>query len=198
MVYDAVPEATPAYQAVAAAATPSYAAQANATTHRPKSAAPAVSLVQKARPASKVVVVMLVNPSAVHQRATIPRHPSAAEAQVYTVLRGMIVSQVVDAVLLDRNDAGIVSAMILRERRAVRDLALFGHVTRVMSAVLPEVVRILRLRNVARTEVARKERRVARTNAVDRVDTVDRMGTARLALFLQALSHRRMHSLRLL
>lgn len=110
----------------------------------------------------------------------------------------MIVSQVVDAVLLDRRDAGIVSAMIPKERRAVRDLVQFGLATRVMSAVLLEVVRTLRLRSAARTEVVRKERHVARMNAVDRVDTVDRTGIVRLVQSLQGLLPRRMRSLRLL
>lgn len=139
-----------------------------------------------------------MNPSAVLRHVTTPRHRSAAEVRVYTAPRGMIVSQVVDAVLLDRRDAGIVSAMIPKERRAVRDLVQFGLATRVMSAVLLEVVRTLRLRSAARTEVVRKERHVARMNAVDRVDTVDRTGIVRLVQSLQGLLPRRMRSLRLL
>jgi len=146
----------------------------------------------------KAVVVTLVNPSAVLRHVTTLRHPYAAEVQVYTAPRGMIVSQVVDVVLLDRRDAGIVSAMIPKGRRVVQDPALFGLATRVMSAVLLEVVRTLRLRSAARTEVVRKERHVARMNAVDRVDTVDRTGIARLVRFLQGLLPRRMRSLRLL
>ncbi|KAH7186182.1 uncharacterized protein B0J16DRAFT_356217 [Fusarium flagelliforme] len=131
--------------------------------------------VPKARPASKAVVVVLVNPSAVLRHVTTLKHPSAAEVQVYIALKGMIVSQAVDVVLRARSDAGIVSAMIPRERHVVRDRALFGLAIRAMSVALLEVVQILRLRSVVRTEVVRKERRVARMSAVGRVDTVDQM-----------------------
>ena len=197
-MYDAVPEATPASQAVAAAATRNNAARANATIHQPKSAAPVASPVQKGKPASTVVVVTLANPSAVHQRAITLRHPSAVEVRVFTVQRAMIVSRAVDVVPPDRRDAGTVSAMIPRRRHAVRDRGLFGLVTKVMSAALLEVVRILRPKSVARMEVVRKERRAVRMNAVDRVDTVDRTDTARLVPFPRGPSPRRMRSLQLL
>ena len=145
-----------------------------------------------------MVVATLVNPSVVHQRAITPRLPSAVEVQVSTVRRVMIVSRVVDAVLPGRRDAGIVSAMIPRRRRAVRDLVLSGLVTREMSAVLLEVVRILRLRSAARTVAVRRERHVARMNVVDQVDTADQTAIAKLVRFLQELSPRHMRSLRLL
>ena len=198
MVCDAVQEAIPASQVVAAAATPNNAAQANATTHPPRYAAPAASPAQKARPASTVVVVTLVNPSAVHRRAITPRHLSAVEVRVFTVQKAMIVSQVVDVVLLDRSDVEIVSAMIPRRRHAVRDLVPFGLATRAMSVVLRKGARIHLQRSAARTEGVRREQHAARTNAVDQVDTVAQTGTARLVPFQQGPLPRRMRSLRLL
>ena len=110
----------------------------------------------------------------------------------------MIVSQAVDAVLLDRSDVAIANAMIPRRRHAVQGLAPFGLATRAMSVVLLEAAQTLRLKSAVRTVVVKKERHVARTNAVDPVDTVDRMGTARLVQFLQEPSPRRMRSLQLL
>ena len=139
-----------------------------------------------------------MNPNVVHQRAITPRRQFAVEVQEYTARRDMIVSQAVDVALLDRRDAEIVSAMIPRRRHAVLDLVLFGLAIRAMSAVRPEVARIPPLRSVVRTAFVRRGRHVARTNVVDPVDTVDRMGTARLVPFLQGPLPRRMLSLRLL
>lgn len=134
----------------------------------------------------------------VHQRAITPRRRSAVEVRVFTAPKDMIVSQAADVVLLDRSDVEIANAMIPRRQRVVRDPAPFGLATRATNVVLLEVVQTLPLRSVVRTEVVRKERPVARMNAVDRVGTVDRTDTARLVPFPQGPSPRRMRSLQLL